>query len=438
MMSEKKPVPVEKSIKRKKRRRRAKRILLSILCALLAFFIITTAIGMIGVKSNINKAEQFPAVDIPLKAENVSNGVWNIYSGNKDMKIVQLTDVHIGGGWLSTKKDSMAINAVAAMLSAERPDFVIVTGDIAYPVPFQSGTFNNKTGADVFARLMEDLGIYWTMSFGNHDTEAYSYYSREEITDFYSSGKFPHCLLQAGPEDVDGSGNQVFNICNNDGVIVRSLVLMDSHSYIDGDIFGVLWKYDNMHENQIEWYRETIASVKQKNAETVKALDAAKAKANERYVDSVPSSVFFHIPMTEYRDAWNEYIDNGRQDTEKVHFKYGSAGEKNMGIYSGIHEDELYETMLELGSTDSVFCGHDHLNNFSVVYNGIGLTYGMSVDYLAYIGIYKLGSQRGCTVLDIAADGAINWHAENYYQDKYTSFYAKEPVEMQDLDEVRT
>ena len=35
----------------------------------------------------------------------------------------------------------MALNAVAAMVTAEKPDLVIVTGDIAYPVPFQAGTF---------------------------------------------------------------------------------------------------------------------------------------------------------------------------------------------------------------------------------------------------------------------------------------------------------
>ena len=89
--------------------------------------------------------------------------------------------------------------------------------------------------------------------------------------------------------------------------------------------------------------------------------------------------------------------------------------------------------MQELGSTDSVFCGHDHLNNFSVNYKGINLTYSYSVDYLAYIGIKKLGSQRGCTVINIAPDGSIDFSAQNYYQDKYVSYYPKEEVTMQEL-----
>ena len=54
---------------------------------------------------------------------------------------------------------------------------------------------------------------------------------------------------------------------------------------------------------------------------------------------------------------------------------------------------------------DAVFCGHDHYNNFSIDYKGIRLTYGMSVDYLAYPGIYKEGTQRGCTIITFSPDG---------------------------------
>ena len=75
----------------------------------------------------------------------------------------------------------------------EKPDLVIVTGDIAFPVPYKAGTLNNLASAKVFAALMEKLGVYWTLAFGNHDTEAYSYYSREDISDFYENSGFKYC-----------------------------------------------------------------------------------------------------------------------------------------------------------------------------------------------------------------------------------------------------
>ena len=74
---------------------------------------------------------------------------------------MQLTDVHIGGGWMSFFKDRRAIDCVVRMVTVEQPDLVAVTGDIAYPVPFQSGTFNNKTAARLFGRVMQNLGVYW-------------------------------------------------------------------------------------------------------------------------------------------------------------------------------------------------------------------------------------------------------------------------------------
>ena len=418
----------EKNIKKTVRR-----VFAVILAVIVLFVGITTIITLIGLNANIKKAKSFPAAGVrELKIENINDSAWNIYS-DSGIKVVQLTDTHFGGGWMSIKKDSMALNAVAAMISAEKPDLVIITGDISYPVFFQAGTFNNKSGAKLFAELMEALGVYWTASYGNHDTEIYSYFGRDDITDFYK--EYPHCLMRKGEEYVDGYGNQVFNIVKSNGVITRSLYTVDSHSYVDGDYFGIMWKYDNIHDNQIEWYKNTVEANNKQNQ--MKLLESSDSQFLEKNPTSahIPSSVFLHVPLSEYKDAWNEYVENGYTDTENVKYNYGVAGESGKVVYPGIYEDNFFETMQELRSTDSVFCGHDHLNNFSVNYKGIDLTYSYSVDYLAYIGIYKLGSQRGCTVINIDENGEIDYNPENYYQDKYTSHYLKEAVTMQELGE---
>lgn len=90
--------------------------------------------------------------------------------------------------------------------------------------------------------------------------------------------------------------------------------------------------------------------------------------------------------------------------------------------------------MLELGGKHGTFCGHDHVNNFSMEYKGIRLTYGLSIDYLAYLRISSLGSQRGCTMITVNPDGTFDCTAENYYQDKY-DHEAREEVTMQVLNE---
>ena len=71
--------------------------------------------------------------------------------------------------------------------------------------------------------------------------------------------------------------------------------------------------------------------------------------------------------------AWTEYVENDYKDTKNVKYRYGLPGESGKVVYCGIHPDQLFETMQELGSTDSTFCGHDHYNNFSLNYKGIKL-----------------------------------------------------------------
>lgn len=383
-------------------------LVIALLCGILA------SVSAVGLKSNSNFIETIETVSFDNQLEPVldDNGCYT-FTTDDHFKVVQLTDVHIGGGFLSIKKDSMAINAVAAMITAEKPDLVVITGDIAYPVPFQAGTFNNKTSAELFAQLMEKLGVYWVPVFGNHDTEAYSYYSRKKISEFYSQEKFSHCLFQSGPEDVDGYGNSIINVKNTKGEITQSLVMLDSHSYVDNDYFGIMWKYDTIHDSQVKWYEDSLNKIKAENN------------------DIMPKSLaFFHIAIPEYKTAWDEYRANDFNDTENVKYIYGKAGEKDYSVYTSEYNYGFFDKVKELGSTQGMFCGHDHLNNFSIDYKGVRLTYGYSIDYLAYTGIMKFGLQRGCTVIDIAPDGGFESHLENYYQDKYQTAKEKEQVDM--------
>ena len=90
----------------------------------------------------------------------------------------------------------------------------------------------------------------------------------------------------------------------------------------------------------------------------------------------------------------------------------------------------MFETMVELGSTDAIFYGHDHVNNIVLEYKGITLCYGYSVDYFAYWQIHKQGAQRGCTIINCSPDGSFEIIHENYYQDKYVPLYEKEIVDI--------
>lgn len=390
------------------KKKRSKKTVIIIFAVIALIAGVTAVVNTALYNANLERISEYSPVvnEEAVKPEKDTNGVYT-FTTDRELKILDLTDIHIGGGWISFNKDRMAFNAVAAMVTAEKPDLVVITGDLVYPVPFQAGTFNNKLSSKLIIALMEQLEVPWTVVFGNHDTESYSYYSREEVGAFYSDESLEYCLFSAGPEDVDGVGNYNIHVKNSQGKMTQELIFIDSHSYTDGDIFGIFWKYDNVHQNQVDWYEKTILEAKENNPD-------------------VKSLVFLHIPLVEYRDAYNAVMAGD----ESVKHISGVVNEKDPYVYCGMHEDNLFEKALELGSTQGFFCGHDHDNNIVMNYKGIDLTYGYSVDYLAYTGISKRGYQRGCTVITVKPDGSYEQSHENYYQDKYQPLYEKETVSM--------
>lgn len=392
----------EETKKTKKQRDKAKgwRITGIVFICLIAVILICSLVGCIGNGANVKFIKGLKAVeaDEPLAAPVIDDetGYWT-FTCDRDFRVLQLTDVHIGGGFLSLGKDNKAINAVYDMVSYAKPDLVIVTGDMAFPVPFSSGSFNNMTPTKIFAQLMEQMGVYWAFGYGNHDTEVYSYYTREEISEYYLNAGFKYCLFQRGPENVDGEGNYVINVKNSSGIITQSLFILDSHSYSK----GFFRDYDNLHQNQVDWYESEVNRLTEINK-------------SHGATDVIKSLMFFHIPLVEYKTAYDEYKNNGYANTDNVRYIYGIAGEPDELICCGVNQDNMFEKILELKSTQGVFVGHDHLNNFSLKYNGgsgdyyVRLTYGLSIDYLAYFGIAKKTAQRGGTIITISPDATFD------------------------------
>ena len=353
------------------------KILLIVVSIIAGIAILITCLNLLAVKNLLKKGSAYNKVEyenqlIPQKDE---NGYWYFITDG-DFKVMHLTDIHIGGGFLSKGVDEKALNAVATMVTREKPDLVIATGDIAFPVPYSAGTFNNYSGARAFANLMESLGVYWTVTFGNHDAEPYSYFDRETVAEFYESENYKYCLFQAGPEDVDGYGNHVIEVKNSEGIITQAMVLIDSQAYVkDNIIESIKGSYDNIHQNQVEWYESEI---KRMNAENQKINPDA---------ETVQTFAFFHIPLVEMADAWNEFTENKYADTENFKYQDGIIAEQGRIVYAGLGEDDLFEKMLELKSTKAIFNGHDHVNNTTFDYKGIVFSYGYSIDYFAYSGL---------------------------------------------------
>ncbi len=69
-------------------------------------------------------------------------------------------------------------------------------------------------------------------------------------------------------------------------------------------------------------------------------------------------------------------------------------------VFHPTTDDDMFETMVRLGSTKGVFVGHDHMKSYTALYKGIRLSYGYSEDHNIYFVL-----QKGGTVINIKKEG---------------------------------
>lgn len=311
-------------------------------------------------------------------------GIYTITTQEEEFKILQLTDIHLGGSVLSVTKDMKALNACYQIISETKPDLVVVTGDLVFPMGIMSFSLSNNAPIMQFAGFMRNTGIPWAFTYGNHDTEAMATLNRREVDELLKALSYKNSKNLLYPyvqPDIYGRSNQMIEVRSSDGSLMQALFLIDSNDYIES---GGINEYDYIHDDQVEWYKRMVKRLSQQEGYTV------------------PSMIFTHIPLREYKEA-NDLYESG---SDEVTYYYGILGETMIDkICCSEYESRLFDTAVELGSTKAVFCGHDHYNNQSLEYKGIRLTYGYSIDYLAMPGIAQDTEQRGATLITVGKDG---------------------------------
>ena len=273
---------------------------------------------------------------------------------NEDFKILVLSDLQLN--ILSPVRNKKALDLATLLIQEQSPDFVITTGD---NVSFIYQGFLVKR----LVKKLESFNVPWAVTLGNHDSEASV--DRNWHGNIYE--KADSCMFEMGPVEVDGVGNYQINVKNSEGNIIQSLIMLDSHAktkYENGR------DYDYIHPNQLEWYKWVTDS-----------MDKATG-------GKIPSMLFFHIPLIE--------LDKAINDSDTVIL----FGEQNEGVYSAPVSSGLFKLIIEQGSTTHIFNGHDHINNLSVLYKGIQMTYGTKTGPTSYSN----KNIQGGTLITIKSD----------------------------------
>lgn len=291
------------------------------------------------------------------------------FDDQKEFKIVQFTDMHF---YLGGSKSQEVIDNIHAVMQVEKPDLVVLTGDIVTCSGKLCPTFPSW---DFLTGILASYKVPYAIAFGNHDDEAIV--SREELLSYLA--KRPYCLLSdeakgdAGGYAVAGTGNYTLPVYNGKGEANYMLYCMDSRSYStekDQGVKGYGW----FDRSQIEWFASTNKSWLDKNPET-------------------KSLLFFHIPLPEYKRAFDEgkFTVGVREEKE-------CAPEINTGMFA---------ELLQQGNVLGCFVGHDHDNNYVTQLYNIALGYGCFSGGNSYFNLPMNGAR--VIVLKEGKDNFTTW-----------------------------
>ncbi len=362
-------------MRERRTRSKAKYVLCSILLILFVFAGVTFVKYAMHRKGDANYGEGEWSAEDSFRLEDYS--AQNLYL-SKDaatLKILQIADPQLKvGGWT---RDRQTMDLLARALDAEQPDLAVCTGDLTLSI-FTYDAYR------YFADFMEQRKQYWTVVFGNHDSQFDC--SKETLCKMLS--EYRYCLFQPGPENLSGSGNFLINVYRGDETLpTYSLILMDSNMYPEDENNGLMvWRYGHFSSAQVEWYRWAVKGLQSQNA-------------------AIQSSLFFHIPLQEHAKLYyaNELaignaippeidpatlgvasnVSGVVREAPKTEEELIDAGYR-VGIFYQGKNTGLFAAAEELGSTKGMFFGHDHVNTFRGSYNGIFMGYGRCCGYHTY------------------------------------------------------
>lgn len=252
---------------------------------------------------------------------------------DKEFVILNLTDNHFSDYDIRMPFAVEAAGVIKKLVSEVKPDLITVTGDIVCGK-------SSYSSIRYFTDMMESFQVFWAPVFGNHDDETNC--DLNYLADIMM--KSPHCLFAKG-DPLMGVGNYIIDIAKPDGETVERLYMIDSqHSQPD--------------YAQMEWFNSN-------------AKDSAAKE----------SSVFMHIPLPDYQLAFEDATDeNGKwkngydvigENHEKICCERDNKGNP---VFRG-----FFEILSKTDGLKYVFCGHEHLNNWSLLWKGIRLTYTLKV-----------------------------------------------------------
>lgn len=317
---------------------------------------------------------------------------------NDSFTVVNFADLHVESNAMLAE-NSLLANTIRNCIDTQKPDLITFSGDNCW------GTMVLYWYTKL-CEFMDQFSIPYFFVLGNHDRESCL---ASDIASVVEKSKHGHFIK--GDVDDESYGNYVIGIKNQSNELVHKILMMDSRDYctpkeedftfvskpIDGVIYNSRFDpakqtnrkiygnviYDTIRDEQINWYKKQVNR-------------------------NVESTLITHMPLIEYIKAIEQYRNAVKKGKTDLIEQIDSVGHCTMkeSVSCSVKNYGLFNLMKNYGSTKNMICGHDHVNDFSLNYNGIRLTYGVKTGSGCYWD--ESGETNGCTTLKIDATGAAS------------------------------
>ncbi len=293
------------------------------------------------------------------------------------------------------------ITLIERSLDAVAPDLVVCLGDTV------DGAFPGATPAHVRRALHAVLtpiaarGISFAPVFGNHDRE--SGVSNEEQLKIYQ--QYPGCLLLQGAPGVPGCGNYVVTVKGSaDDTDRFALWMIDSGSRISKERLaqGIPDGYAAPEPEQIAWL--------ERRARELGAVNGGR----------MPDGLLFqHIIVPEIYDALiparkgeKGAVRGQEQNWRDRYYKLpeGACGKLGEGPCPPCYNTGEFAAIKRCNVLGAFF-GHDHVNDFEVLHEGIRLTNCKSTG----VRSYGDGTGRGVRVIELNENRPGTYQTRSIY-----------------------
>ncbi|MCQ2815467.1 MAG: metallophosphoesterase [Bacilli bacterium] len=312
-------------------------------------------------------------------------------------KVAVFTDLHLDGNNYNNP-NTIAYATIDYAMNNSNPDLCVFTGDFAWGISV----------AEKLCDFMDNYEKPYFFILGNHDHDANSPYELAEAINASDYGHF-----ELGPTSLESYGNYIVKIKNSSGELVHGLIMMDTRNkrtvdpdkveYITDPVPGVAYGsygdkktycegnsgYDGVRGPQLEWYEDTVDEL------------------------DVESTLFVHAGFEEYCKAYEAYMRAVNASDTALINSFAPIGNCTMGepVCGSANNFGFFDLIKEHGLTKNVICGHDHANDFSLLYQGVRLTYALKVGD----GAYWNESTSGYTEYTIDSTGSTTTNHVYYH-----------------------